>query len=584
MNVTTSKQIDSDKILIKDIFGDEKWYRIPEYQRPYVWGDDQIHALLEDVAYAAINTPDSQYFLGSIVLHTKSENKNGIAYTENDLLDGQQRLTTLYLLMAVVRDITEDEDLIRTCSEYIFQKANKFTNVPERMRIIFDIRDEVQDFTNDYIKVKGATGNVESLRELSKKSDDVSIRNMANAILKMRAWFHDENNINVDYFMPYLLNYVLMVYVASRELEDAFRLFTVLNDRGIKLRNSDILKAQNLKEVKDEAQRVKYAKLWEELEGELNEDFDLFLSYIRTILVKEKARLSLLKEFEQNIYSVRSKNSAPLLKMGKDTFDLIKKYREHYNQIFSGNNYHINKNYAFDNLITILEDTAFSDIWIPPLLAYREAFGEYRIYDFLVKLDNKFSGDWISRETPTIRIENMNGILKEMDTCIANHADRKKAADTLLSSHKFEFDRATFFDELYNNTVYGRRYAKYILYKLEMIYGSVDERKPSIVQISVEHILPQNPHEDSQWKKDFNAQQRDEWTHYLGNLVLISRRKNTSQGRLDYTDKKEKYFKTNIETFANSLRVLNNFKTWTVADVESNHTKVIDDLKVYYSK
>lgn len=583
MKALTGKQIDSDKILIKDVFSDEKWYRIPEYQRPYVWGDDQIHALLDDIAYAASNTPDSQYFLGSIVLHTKSETKNKISYTENDLLDGQQRLTTLYLMMAVVRDLATDTDLKNTCSECIFQKANKYKNIPERMRIVFDIRDAVQDFTNEFIKVENATDRESDLAELSKKSDDVSIRNMANAILKMRKWFQDADNIAADDLMPYLFNYVLMVYVSSQELEDAFRLFTVLNDRGIKLRNSDILKAQNLKEVKDENERRKYAKLWEELEGELDEDFDLFLSYIRTILVKEKARLSLLKEFEQNIYSGKGKSTTPILKRGKETFDLVKKYREHYNQIFGGNNYHINGNYAFDNLVTILNDAALSDIWIPPLLAYREYFGEYRIYDFLVKLDNKFSGDWIARETPTIRIEGMNDVLKEMENNAKSNTDKKLAADSLLKSNVFDFDDSSFFDELDNSTLYGRRYARYILYKLDALYGGTQERKASVTQISVEHILPQNPHEKSQWVTDFSDEQREAWTNYLGNLVLISRRKNTSQGRLDYVDKKTKYFKDSIETFPNSLRVLNNFNSWTPSDIEQNHNKIIGDLKKHYS-
>ncbi len=122
------------------------------------------------------------------------------------------------------------------------------------------------------------------------------------------------------------------------------RLFTILNDRGVKLRNSDILKAENLKAINDKVERKKYAKFWEELEGELDEDFDKFLSYIRTILVKEKARLSLLKEFEDNIYypkeyKIETKkyiNKPVLLNKGKDTFKLIEKYKKHNDKIFGG--------------------------------------------------------------------------------------------------------------------------------------------------------------------------------------------------------------------------------------------------------
>lgn len=125
---------------------------------------------------------------------------------------------------------------------------------------------------------------------------------MATAILILHKWFTNENTIEIDTLFSYFRQYVILVYVASEELEDAFKLFTILNDRGIKLRSSDILKTQNLKEVSDTKKQKEYAQFWEGLEGELEEDFDLFLSHIRTILVKEKARYDLLKEFEDNIY------------------------------------------------------------------------------------------------------------------------------------------------------------------------------------------------------------------------------------------------------------------------------------------
>jgi hypothetical protein len=74
--------------------------------------------------------------------------------------------------------------------------------------------------------------------------------------------------------------------------------------------------------------------------------------------------------------------------------------------------------------------------------------------------------------------------------------------------------------------------------------------------LPVEHILPQNPEGASQWKLDFSDEQATEWTHKLGNLVLITRTKNASQGRLDYSAKKLKYFEKSINTCPNSLRVL----------------------------
>lgn len=70
------------------------------------------------------------------------------------------------------------------------------------------------------------------------------------------------------------MNKVLVIYVATEELQDAFQLFTVLNNRGVKLSNSDILKAENLKEVLLLHDRTEWAKKWEVMESYFGEDFD----------------------------------------------------------------------------------------------------------------------------------------------------------------------------------------------------------------------------------------------------------------------------------------------------------------------
>ena len=107
-----ANEIKSDKLYIKDIFA--RWYRIPEYQRPYVWGKDQVNDLLDDISFAQQNDDKAEYFLGSIVFQTKKTANE--EYQEDDLLDGQQRMTTLFLITAIIRDITENEKLKSICN------------------------------------------------------------------------------------------------------------------------------------------------------------------------------------------------------------------------------------------------------------------------------------------------------------------------------------------------------------------------------------------------------------------------------------------------------------------------------------
>jgi len=573
--------IASDKIHMKDVF--KEWFRIPDYQRPYVWGSDQVSDLLDDISFAQQQNKDSEYFLGSIVLQRREIKTGNSEYIENDLLDGQQRIITLLLLTAVVRDLSTKETRIKTCQESIYQQANPDDNIPERLRIVFDIRGEVKDFINEYVKTKKGTEKIEGLKMEAQTSKILSIKNMANTILIIKKYFEEEANATLDNFFPYLRNKVLMIYVASEKLEDAFRLFTIMNNRGLKLRNSDILKAENLRELSNGTDRIKYAKEWEDIENYFEDDFDVFFSHLRTILVKEKARLNLLDEFEKNIYNPKIydkekklyRSLKPLLKKGKETFNFIIKHKKNYIEIFETDHYSKYSSYNLDNLLTVMKATLPADLWIPPVLKFYEEFAYTDFFTFITKLDNKFSYDWIAQYTPTTRIENINNILKAIE--------KSKNVPELFNSDVFEID-ATGLIKILNGDIYGRRYARYILYKLDFLYSSKDEKFSNPKTISVEHILPQNPKDDSQWIKDFSEKERIDLTDKIGNLVLISRRKNSSQGRSDFELKKKKYFENNIELFRNSVRVLTKNSKWSPKELNANHIDVIAMIENHYRK
>ena len=130
------------------------------------------------------NKPDSDYFLGSFVFQSKIANPAiGQQFDENDLLDGQQRMTTLLLIFSVIRDLSEDEEAKEDCQKCIYQKSSKYKNIPERTRLVFGIRDTVQQFVEDYIKTKEGASKTEEFEALIKTTPDVSIRNMAKAIM-----------------------------------------------------------------------------------------------------------------------------------------------------------------------------------------------------------------------------------------------------------------------------------------------------------------------------------------------------------------------------------------------------------------
>lgn len=550
-------KIDANKEVLQKIFSQDFWFVIPEYQRSYVWQKDNVTELLDDLFFAYKNKPDNEYFLGSLVLK-RTDNQE---FSEYEVLDGQQRLSTFFMIIAVMRDLLEDKDYKDTLKEMIYQKENKLKKIPSRQRITYQIRDKVEEFIREFIIADNGTLNESSLKEELEK-DNISISNMANAILTIREELKEKSDL--EGFAGFLLNNALFIYVSTDNTEDAFRLFTILNDRGIPLTSADILKSLNIGKIKDEKELKNYARIWEELEGKYGENFDRFLAFIRTILVKEKARANLLEEFETNIYK---KNK---LEMGKETIGLLMTYDEIYDEIIELQNLNLSNEYK--NLITIMKIGLPSEDWIPPLLHYYKKFKMERLVDFLRKLEYKFSGDWICQQSPTFRIEAMNRILSAIEKTESRNLD-----NLLNDKNLFGIDKA-FYMQIIGGEVYKRRFARYLLLKLEYLMGDNTVHLSGYKNISVEHILPQNPKDDSKWVEDFTENERDYWTHRIANLVLISMKKNSKLSNLDFEEKKERYLKQRIDAFHGNKVFIEQNSVWIPAILEKRQEEVMTIL------
>jgi hypothetical protein len=202
---------------------------------------------------------------------------------------------------------------------------------------------------------------------------------------------------------------------------------------------------------------------------------------------------------------------------------------------------------AYRNRINVMRRGLPGTDWIPPVLAWYRKFKAQRLADLIERIDNKFSADWIVQLTPTQRINNMNDVLKIIETAAT--------PDEALTSKAFIFDRGQLMD-LLDGAIYGRRFAKYVLLRLEYLLASHAAPLNLPDEISVEHILPQSPAQASKWRKDFTDVQREDWLHRLGNLMLLSRRKNTSLGNLGFKEKRVRYFEERVESLPNSQRLL----------------------------
>ena len=548
-------EIKSNKVKLMDIFSERFWFVIPEYQRSYVWENDNIMELLDDLFFAYENKPENEYFLGSLVLK-KLDNES---FPEYEVLDGQQRLTTFFIMLAVLRDLIDNPRNKSQMQEKIYQEEDEFNGVPERSRITYKIRDNIEGFIKTYVITEGGTSKEDYLYNL-KDEKNISISHMANAILILRRELSQREDIFE--FAKYINKKALFIYVSTSNTEDAFRMFTILNDRGIPLTSADILKSENIGALDSDKEKQKYAQLWEDIEAKYGDGFDRFLQFIRTILVKEKARANLLDEFKEKVYDKK------VLMRGKETFDLVEEYSDIYEKIIDLQDSSLSN--KFKNLITIMKIGLRSEDWIPPLLSYFEKFKYKNLDEFLTKLEYKFAGDWICGITPTKRLDAMNNILKKIGNC--SNSDEVLEDENIFNINKEELKNSI------SGDIYQKQFSKYVLLKLEYLMSDNTVHLSSFNCISVEHVLPQNPKNDSEWNKIFTKDERAKWTNKLGNLVLISKRKNSSLGNCDFKEKKEKYLKSRIDAFNGSKVFIESNDKWTVDVLQDRQAKNIKML------
>lgn len=542
-------QITGQKVPLAKLFGNEFFFTIPDYQRPYSWEKTHCEQLIDDLENA---NKEKEYFLGTVILQEIERIGHGRKY---DLIDGQQRITTLQILLAVLRDLYTNQDYKKSTQELIYQAPNVMSNIPERVRL-----ETVEKILfKDFIQTEGKT---KDLTAAPNKND--SQNRIITAITTFRDRLSSYSQDKLEKLGQFISQKCIIVYVSTESFDDAYRLFVIINDRGLQLRRIDILKAQNLDPnvIKDEIERKEYAKKWENMECDLgSEKFEQLFFHIRTIELKDKANDDLLKEFTNLIFN-RSK-----LTKGKDFIEYISEYKDIYEKLLLDQKVFVNNpkgRVAFNNLVTLMNDYIYSNEWIPSLLFFYKKFMETGLLSFIQKLENKFVADWVIGLSLGKRISNTYAILREIQNSVN--------VNDLLSSSVFDYDKNKFLTNISSPYFYSEPFCKYILAKLDYLIGENNvERR--ILASSIEHVLPQNPKDNSNWVKVFNVDDRNKWTNHISNLVLLSKRKNSSASNYDFDIKKEKYFKERISDLPSSMQILK-YSIWDSKILEAREKDI----------
>lgn len=256
---------------IQKVFSNDFVFTIPLYQRSYAWTTEQAGELLEDLITSLGDSKEpiddvNPYFLGSIVLIREKEDK-----PDAQVVDGQQRLTTLTILLVTLRKLVPSE-YADDLTQFLYQKGSPLAGTPNRYRVTLRERDA--QFFREYIYDEGG---IEKLQELNSAKISDSQRNIKDNVILFLQHLKEFTESQRIRLAQFIVKRCFLVVVSTPDLESAYRIFSVLNDRGLDLSVTDILKAEIIGKLPTDQQAVYTAK-WEDTEVSLGREVfkDLF--------------------------------------------------------------------------------------------------------------------------------------------------------------------------------------------------------------------------------------------------------------------------------------------------------------------
>jgi len=566
-----AKTLEAHDKLIREIFEGSYQFEIPDYQRPYAWTTEQAGELFDDLISAMqdarISGATSQYFLGSIVLIKNDRDPKAM------VVDGQQRLTTLTILFAALRAAWEAADYppgVKSVTPFLYEEGDEMLGKATGYRFI--AREEDAAFFRQYIQ---EPGGIEKLVLNTDKLKDSRLRYRENATLllsKAKALSPEERNA----LWKFLANDCSLVVISTPDLEAAYRIFSVLNNRGLDLAPIDIIKAEvlgSIRRIGGEDKARAYSKKWSEIESQLGRDAfgDLF-GHIRTIYAKQKQRATLVKEFQEHVTEYK----APIDLVDK----VIKPYAEVWDFVRDADFEATEHAETINDYLSWLNRVDFKD-WVPPALVYFKRFRQQPklLAEFFQSLERLTYFLLVTKASINERIDTYAALTKEIE-----QESFKGDLAALTTLALTDAQKRKFVAALDGNVYEDLPKARMALVlRLESLV-----RAPGVQlqdAVSLEHVLPQTPPGGSDWIKWFpNENEREAWTHRLANLVPLDRKKNSSASNYDFAKKKDAYFmgkgKASPFVLTQEVRTENE---WTPAILTERQKRLVGVLKDHWN-
>lgn len=554
-----STSIEVHKKSVKELLSEGKDHQfvIPEYQRPYAWGDEEIQTLFDDLWEFTTNgqggsESNGTYFLGTVVAY-ENDNK------EQEIIDGQQRITSLFLLLRAIYTMLSNADTkTKEAENFIKQiepaiwRTNKLTGEVDYTSILLTSR-VMNNEGNEILRKLLETGKADEKAEDNYSLNYIKFQELLAGVSK-------DNPLMIYEFIYVILNQAILLPITADTQDTALTIFSTLNDRGLQLSDADIFKAKIYNHLAAD-QKPDFIEAWKDLDekatnaGEsIQQLFYYYMFYLRALDKDNKTTTpGVRKYYSANKFEkLFAENLMNNLSIILTVWRVVNKH-EHFEEE------------AWTSNIAILQslDTLTSypnEFWkYPVVIFYLAHRNEERFEDnfdaFLKKLLLELLTKYLV--TPTIN---------------AVKSDILKLNVEIIASARPKFE----FKEIDDKQLEGRiriphRNAVRMLLKI-LAYEKQDSLLPD--KWEIEHILPQK------WQAAYFMNDSEETIkeriEHIGNKLPFEKKLNIIAGNGYFDKKKKEYADSAIEV----TKEMSTFDShdWKLEQISERDIRVSDAI------
>lgn len=509
---------------VQSLIDGSRQFLLPLFQRKYVWKKDQWEALWKDIYQLYEDKDLKSHFIGSIVTIPMSSFPQGVS--KYVLIDGQQRLTTIFVILSVLRDkarLQKLENLADKINDTLL--INRYESGLDYYKLIPTEKDsDRQTFIN-------------LIRNDEADSD--------NQIKKAYNFFEREvRKVNLD--ISKALNVMtqklsLVSIILHEEYDNPHLVFESLNSTGVRLLPSDLIRNYFFMRIHSDHQKDMYVKYWQPMEMKLGDKS--LTEFIRHYLKKDG---SVVKESEI-YFKLRERVN---IENAVNELNMLSRFAQYY--------------------IKLLNPTTESHVEIRNYLQRLNVLEVTTVYPFLLNCYNDYSEARLSpagfltvlqiienflirRYVANVPTNQLDRVFSDLYKQISskktgtNESDFLGALKSVLATKNYptdiQFRKAIELSKLYGGGDKIKK-TKYLLSRIETSYGH--KELIDFEPLTIEHILPQTISEH--WKKDLGGkweETHDLYLHTLGNLTLTAYNPELSND--NFTEKKKILHESHLE-------------------------------------